>query len=73
VLKAGSVPSSPHNSVVLEIKAHLGSNLGLGSASHIKIFLGIYLSYVLKRVYIKVKPLLSFNLFNTSFKHDLIS
>jgi hypothetical protein len=27
------VPSSPHNSVVLETKAHLGPNLGLGSAS----------------------------------------
>jgi hypothetical protein len=33
MLRAGSVPSSPHNSVVLEIKAHLGPNLGLGSAS----------------------------------------
>ncbi len=32
VLRAGSVPSNPHNSVVLETKAHLGSNLGLGSA-----------------------------------------
>ncbi len=27
------MPSSPHNSVVLETKAHLGPNLGLGSAS----------------------------------------
>jgi len=27
------VPSSPHNSSILETKAHLGSNLGLGSAS----------------------------------------
>jgi hypothetical protein len=33
VLRAGSVPSSPHNFVVLETKAHLGPNLGLGSAS----------------------------------------
>jgi hypothetical protein len=33
VLKIRSVPSSPHNSVVLETKAHLGPNLGLGSAS----------------------------------------
>jgi hypothetical protein len=33
VLRAGSVPSSPHNSIVLETKAHLGPNLGLGSAS----------------------------------------
>jgi hypothetical protein len=28
------VPSSPHNSVVLETKAHLGPNLRLGSASY---------------------------------------
>ncbi len=27
------MPSSPHNSVVLETKAHLGPNLGLGSVS----------------------------------------
>jgi hypothetical protein len=27
------MPSSSHNSVVLETKAHLGSNLGLGNAS----------------------------------------
>ncbi len=27
------MPSSPHNFNVLETKAHLGSNLGLGSAS----------------------------------------
>jgi hypothetical protein len=27
------MPSNPHNSVVLETKAHLGLNLGLGSAS----------------------------------------
>jgi hypothetical protein len=27
------LPSSPHNSIVLETKAHLGPNLGLGSAS----------------------------------------
>jgi len=66
------VPSSPPNSVISEIKAHLGSNLGLGSVSHIKIFLGVSLSYVLKGVYIKIKPLLSFNLFDTNFKHDLI-
>jgi len=33
MLRAGNVPSSPHNSVVLETKAHLGHNLGLGSAS----------------------------------------
>jgi len=33
VLRAGSMPLSPHNSVVLETKAHLGPNLGLGSAS----------------------------------------
>jgi len=33
VLRVGSVPSSPHNFVVLKTKAHLGSNLGLGSAS----------------------------------------
>jgi len=31
VLKAGSVPSSPHNFAVLETKAHLGLNLGLGA------------------------------------------
>ncbi len=33
MLRAKSVPSSPHNSIVLETKAHLGSNLGLGNAS----------------------------------------
>jgi len=33
VLRAGSVPSSPHNSAILETKAHLGLNLGLGSVS----------------------------------------
>jgi hypothetical protein len=33
MLRVGNVPSSPHNSVVLETKAHLGLNLGLGSAS----------------------------------------
>jgi hypothetical protein len=33
VLRAGSVPSSPHNFVVLKTKAHLGPNLGLGSVS----------------------------------------
>ncbi len=33
MLKAVSVPSSPHNFVVLETKAHLGPNLGLGSTS----------------------------------------
>jgi len=33
MLRVGSVPSSPHNSVVLETKAHLGLNLGLGSTS----------------------------------------
>jgi len=31
MLRAGSVPSSPHNFTVLETKAHLGPNLGLGS------------------------------------------
>jgi hypothetical protein len=38
MLRAGSMPSNPHNSVVLETKAHLGSNLGLGSASCTFIF-----------------------------------
>jgi hypothetical protein len=40
VLRAGSVPSSPHNFVVLETKAHLAPNLGLGSTSKgmIKVF-----------------------------------
>ncbi len=33
VLRAGSVLSNPHNFAVLETKAHLGPNLGLGSAS----------------------------------------
>ncbi len=33
VLRAGSMPSSPHNSAVFETKAHLGPNLGLGSTS----------------------------------------
>jgi len=27
------VPSSPHNSIILETKAHLGPNLGLGNVS----------------------------------------
>jgi hypothetical protein len=33
VLRARNVPSSPHNFIVLETKAHLGPNLGLGSTS----------------------------------------
>jgi len=33
MLNLGSMPSSPHNFAVLKIKAHLGSNLGLGSVS----------------------------------------
>jgi len=33
VLRAGSIPSSPHNSTILKTKVHLGLNLGLGSAS----------------------------------------
>jgi len=46
VLRARSVPLSPHNSTVLETKAHLGPNLGLGSASpfmgkNIKLHLGL--------------------------------
>jgi hypothetical protein len=32
VLRVGRVPSSPHNFVILETKAHLGLNLGLGNA-----------------------------------------
>jgi hypothetical protein len=32
VLRDGSVPSNPHNFDVLETKANLRSNLGLGSA-----------------------------------------
>jgi len=35
MLRARSMPSSPHNSVVLETKAHLEPNLGLGSMSSI--------------------------------------
>jgi len=33
VLRARSVPLNVHNSAVLETKAHLGPNLGLGSMS----------------------------------------
>jgi hypothetical protein len=36
VLRARSVPSSPHSSTVLETKAHLGPNSRLGSVSHNK-------------------------------------
>jgi len=33
MLRVGNMPSNPHNSTVLETKAHIGPNLGLGSAS----------------------------------------
>jgi len=42
VLRVGNVPSSPHNSVVLETKAHFGPNLELGSASN-EVVLGAIL------------------------------
>jgi len=35
MLRAGNVPSSPHNFVVSETKAHLGPNLGLGTWEHV--------------------------------------
>jgi hypothetical protein len=35
MLRAWRVPSSPHNSVVVETKAHLGRNLGLGGVSFV--------------------------------------
>jgi len=49
VLRAGSVPSSPHNSTVLKTKAHLGFNLGLGSVSHmfLKVLLGALFTWTL--------------------------
>jgi hypothetical protein len=31
MLRAGNMPLSPHNFTVLNTKAHLGLNLGLGS------------------------------------------
>jgi len=34
MLRVGSVLSSPYNSIVLETKAHIGSNLGLANVSH---------------------------------------
>jgi hypothetical protein len=47
VLRARSVPLSPHNSAALKTKAHLGSNLGLGSASIIIIH-GFFIRFLIK-------------------------
>jgi len=56
VLKARNVPLSPHNSAILKTKAHLGPNLGLGSASHmfLKVLFGALFTWTLWVVLLKL-------------------